>query len=255
MRTDVWRRGLGIALALGLLAAGAAAAGEPLVREGRPFHWSERMEAGEVLEIRTLNGRIEAGPASGSKVEVEAERWTRGDDGERVKIEVKEIDGRTVIRARYPNTLFAINADDVVVNFTVRVPRGVDLKLSTVNGAIVAKDLENRVRARTVNGAIRIDTREEARARTVNGSITARATPRSGGMSFRTVNGSVRLEMPSDASAELEAHTFHGTITSDFPARYRRRSFLGRSLKGRLGDGDTEVKVTTVNGSIRFTQI
>lgn len=255
MRDETRRRGLGVALALGLLATGVAVADEPMRRDGRPFLWTGRMQAGEVLEIRGLNGRIEVGPASGSRVEVEAEKWSRGDGGERVKIEVSEIEERTLIRARYPATFFSINADDVVVNFTVRVPRGVDLKLTTINGAIVAKDLENRVRARTVNGPIRIDTREEARARTVNGSITARAIPRAGGMSFRTVNGSVRLEMPSNASAQLKAHTFHGTISSDFPARYRRRSFLGRSLKGRLGDGEAEVKVSTFNGSIRLTQI
>jgi DUF4097 and DUF4098 domain-containing protein YvlB len=63
------------------------------------------------------------------------------------------------------------------------------------------------VEAYTVNGRVRISTTGSAQARTINGSITAsllnpfwKKPPE-----FSTVNGGITLNLPEEASAELNA--------------------------------------------------
>lgn len=259
MKTTFARRHLRVAAAAITTVAWLAWAGLALAerRQGEPFHWRGHIESGSTLEIHGVNGQIEAAPASGSETVVDAEKWSRHGNPDRVRIEVERHHGAVVIRTVYPHRWFdfGFNDGDVNVHFTIQVPAGVELRLSTVNGTIEAAGLENRVVANTVNGSVHIDTRSEAEARTVNGSITVRARPRSGDLHFRSVNGSVRLEIPAQASVRLNARTLNGSIQSDFPASRMRTGIVGRSYEGMVGHGGADLEVSTINGSIRVTRI
>ncbi len=230
--------------------------------EGQPFHWNGRVAAGKVLEIRGINGGIRAGLAPGANAVVDAEKWGRRNDPDQVKIDVTEDAEGVTVCARYPKRWGGlsdcrgggIGHNDVVVEFTVQVPAGVEVRLATVNGAIGATGLRNRVHARTVNGAVRVDTSDEAEVTTVNGSITARSVPRGGELAFRTVNGSIRLELPSGTNAHVSAHTVNGSISSDFPVTIRG-GWIGRRLEGTIGRGGADLELHTVNGSIQLRQI
>lgn len=224
-------------------------------RAGTPFHWSGRLTAGSTLEIHGVNGKIEVAPASGSETIVRAEKWSRWSNPDRVRIEVDEGRNDVEIRAVYPRHWFGLGNEDVNVHFSVQVPRDVELELSTVNGSIEGEDLANRVVAHTVNGGVRIATDLEADAATVNGSITVRANPRSGDMHFRSVNGSVRLEIPADASVRLAARSVNGWIESDFPAAKIRGGLVGHSYRAMVGGGESDLEVSTVNGSIRVSRM
>jgi hypothetical protein len=249
-RRHVWAATLTV---LAMFAGGSLAQADR--REGEPFHWNGRMPAGSTLEIHGVNGQIEVAPSSGPEIVVDAEKWSRHSNPDRVRIGIVRSRNLTVIRAIYPRQWFGTGSDDVNVHFTIRVPPKVELKLTTVNGSVEAVGLENRVAARTVNGGVHIDTAREAEAHTVNGSIVVRAMPRSGELHFRSINGSMRLEIPSQASVRLNARTLNGSITSDFPAARMRRGLIGRSYHGVIGDGDADLEVSTINGSIRVTRI
>ena len=222
---------------------------------GTPFHWSGHLTAGSTLEIHGVNGKIEVTPSDGKETVVNAEKWSRWSKPDRVRIEVEESHNGAEIRAVYPWHWLGPGNDDVEVHFTVQVPRGVDLMLNTVNGSIEGEGLQNRVVAHTVNGGVRIDTALEADAATVNGSIVVRADPRSGDMHFRSVNGSVRLEIPAEAGVRLAARSVNGWIESDFPAAKIRGGVVGHSYHAMVGNGDADLDVSTVNGSIRVSRI
>ena len=246
-----------ISLVLGVSEAGSS-------RVGEPFHWSGRLEAGQTISVRGINGSIQAELAPGKDVVVEAEKWSRRSDPDRVKIEVTRDRDGVKICARYPRRwgsgltdcsgFGSTGNNDVQVRYHVRVPAGVAAHFATVNGGIEALGLRGPVTARTINGAVRLETSEEAEAATINGSIVARARPRSQDLAFRTVNGSIRLELPADASAELHARTINGALSSDFPVELHR-GWIGRSLLGRIGHGGPDVKLRTVNGSISLRGI
>jgi len=201
---------------------------------------------------------------------VVAEKHGRRDDPDEVRIEVVEHDGGVTIcavyppgrRARRPNTCepgggnSSTDNNDVEVNFTVRVPRGVGLDGSIVNGDVEAANLDGPVELSTVNGSVRLETSAgDARASTVNGSINAivRALGQRS-MRFNTVNGGITLSLPSGLNADFEAATVNGSIQSDFPITVTGR-VNPRRLNGRIGQGGRALELNTVNGSIRLRSL
>jgi hypothetical protein len=235
------------------------------------FRWSGRMAPGQSIEIKGINGGITAEPAGG-EAEVVANKQARRSDPNAVRIEVVQQAGGVTICAIYPsddsqqpNTCQPgdnssshnnVRNNDVQVNFVVRVPTGVDFTGRTVNGEITGKSLSGNVVSRTVNGSINISTSGYAQAKTVNGEISAKLGSANwrGSLEFKTVNGSVNLDLPSDLSTELKADTFNGEVSSDFPL-----SVLGTSsrkhVSGTIGSGGRELILKTLNGSINLRRV
>jgi len=246
-----------VAAALPLAARGAAAQGE--------FHWKGQIAAGKTIEIKGVNGDISAVAGSG-EVEVTAVKHARKSDPDEVKIAVVPHDGGVTICAMYPSNGRRDNScepderghmnthdNDVVVDFTVRVPAGVRFVGRTVNGGIDAANLGGDVEASTVNGSIHVSTSGYAEATTVNGSIVASLgrAAWADALEFRTVNGGITLDLPASLSAEVRAKTVNGDIVTDFPLMVTGR--LGpRSLHGTIGSGGRQLELSTVNGSIRL---
>ena len=243
----------------------AAPAAEPQ-RQGSEFRWHEPLAAGRTIEIRGVNGNVSAEPASGGEVEVVAVKHARRSDPDEVRIEVVRHAEGVLICAVYPNpggepntcevnnSRSHVHDNDTSVNFTVRVPAGVNFRGRTVNGEVKAYDLGADVDAKSVNGAISISTAGFARAQTVNGSITAamRRADWPSGLEFKTVNGTIDLTLPASLSARVEAKTHNGEITSDFPMTVTG-SFSRRRLTGTIGSGgDRQLILETVNGSVQI---
>jgi hypothetical protein len=252
------------ALAAFAQAFAAAPAFEP---QQNDFHWREPLAAGRVIEIKGVNGNVEATPASGGEVEVVAVKRGRRSNPEEVRIEVvRHADGVTICavyptpEGREPNTCQAgpndrshVQNNDVNVNFTVRVPAGVRFTGKTVNGRVEAEGLSADVEARTVNGGINVSTTGLARATTVNGSIRVSMGKAdwSDELAFKTVNGGIDLSVPASLSAQVQAKTVNGDISTDFPITVTG-TFSRRRLSGTVGAGGRELVLETVNGSVNL---
>ena len=236
-------------------------------QEAPGFRWSGQVPAGGSLEIKGVNGAIFAELAEGPEAVVTTEVRGRRSDPGSVRIEVVEHDGGLTLCAVYPSPegdrenvcapgsggRMNTRRNDVEVEFHVRVPAGVPFVARTVNGEVEALDLEGDVTAVTVNGDIDVTTSGVAEAETVNGSIDVamQAVPAAQGLSFSTVNGSIRLDLPNDVDAELDARWLNGELESDLPIMLSGR--MGRrAARGTLGDGGPLLDVSTVNGSIRI---
>ncbi len=242
---------------LALAASGAAAQGD--------FHWKGKIAAGKTIEIKGINGDIDAVAGSG-EVEVTGVKSAHRSDPDQVKIEVVPSEDGVTICAVYPSDGRRENTcepgehdhtstrnNDVRVDFTVRVPEGVRFRGATVNGKVDAANLSSDVDATTVNGSIRISTTGYAEARTVNGSIVAsmgKATW-SDALDFATVNGGITLELPANLSTEVKATTVNGEIDTDFPLTITGK-FGPRRLNGTIGSGGRRLELSTVNGSIKL---
>ncbi len=228
------------------------------------FRWQGAVAPGQSIEIKGVNGSIDASPSTSGQVEVVAERSGRRDDPNEVKIEVVPHAGGVTICAVYPNPDGPPNEcapgegghmrtrnNDVKVKFTVRVPSGVAFVGRTVNGRVEARDLGGDVTAHTVNGSIDVATTGLATASTVNGSIRASMGRADwpDDLSFETVNGGITLDLPDGVNADVEAKTVNGSISTDFPLTVSGR-FSNRRLSGTLGSGGRRLDLQTVNGSI-----
>lgn len=255
---------------VGLIATGAA---WPMSLDAgfiQDFEWKGRIERGKTIEVKGVLGDVMAERASGNEVEVTARKHSRRSDEGDVRIEVIEHSGGVTICAVYPSRSedrpnecragpggrMNTHKNDVNVDFRVRVPAGVNFVGKTVNGDVDALDMRGDVFAHTVNGSVDLATNGLAEASTVNGSITVSMgrADWDGELEFNTVNGSVRLELPSELDCELEVATVNGQIASDYAITVSGR-FSPRHLKGIIGKGGRELNIKTVNGSVELRRL
>jgi Toastrack DUF4097 len=242
-----------------LVAAGSLAA--------QDFRWHAPLASGKTLEVRGISGRVRAVRATGGEAEVTAvKKAGRRGNPEDVEIKVVERGDGVTICAVYPTRRSGmsecrpggghgdhIKDTDVSVDFEVRVPAGVDFLGSTVNGDVSASELPADARVSSVNGDVEVSAAGTARGTTVNGSVVATVGKAgwSGTLEFSTVNGGIRVTLPADLDADVEASTVNGSVDSDFPITVQGR-MRPREFRGRIGKGGRKLELTTVNGSIEL---
>ena len=181
--------------------------------------------------------------------------------------------------------------DRASVNITVRLPKGVKLNTSTGNGEVTVTNVGGDVTIGSGNGKVRVSniagsvsaasgngevTVEGAHgpvtASTGNGdvSVTTSIGPvdassgngdiivamdrldKDDNMSFTTGNGTVRVTVPSDFAAEVEANTGNGRFATDFPITVRGR-ISPTNIRGTIGDGGgRRVRMTSGNGNLEI---
>ncbi len=248
-----------------VLAAPATAQDRDDVQRDNAFRWSGVIPDGRRLLIKNINGAIDVQRSTSGRVEVTAEkRWRRGNPDD-VRIEQKMLGEDVLVCALWHEDSRCdengIHTDrrtrwnernDVSVNFAVRVPDGVRVNLSSVNGGIEVSGVTTDVQASTVNGGINARSAGgPVRARTVNGSIRVSmgSLNRATDLEYETVNGTIVIELPANFGAQLELSTVNGRVTTDFPITISG-TLSPRRLRGTVGDGSTRLRASTVNGSI-----
>jgi Toastrack DUF4097 len=248
-----------------VLAVTAAALAAPSAF-AESWRWQDKVASGHSVEIKGVNGGIDAAPSSGGEVEVIADKRARKSDPATVKFEVVEHAGGVTICAMYPSPDAKPNVcqpgtggrmntrdNDVNVEFHVRVPAGVNFVGRTVNGGVEATGLDADAEVTTVNGGIKVEAAGVVRANTVNGSLNARMgrADWTGALELKTVNGGIDIELPGDAAADVRASTVNGDISTDFPLTVKGR-FSRRSIAGTIGGGGRALELETVNGGIQI---
>ena len=240
------------------LAAEASAAGSS--KSSRSWDHTARMERGQTVWIHGVNGAIIAESSDGGPLVVEATLTGKKTDPNEVEIRVVPDSDGLSFCAIYPGRAsvcdgehyeMSVRDNDVSVEFRVRVPSGVRLVATTINGGIKARGLDAPIRAATVNGGCEISTRSSGEARSVNGNVTATLgrLSTSDDLDFATVNGSVTVHILGPFDAEVSASTVHGALRSDFPVEMHGR-WGPQSMKGTVGRGGARLQMKTVNGSI-----
>ncbi len=186
---------------------------------------------------------------SGDHVELDVHvpqvHWSFGFNNRSVRIELKvPRDGNFEIRTRDGS----IEATGV---------KG-DVRLSSGDGHIEADQLEGALHARSGDGHMRIRGRfEELSLETGDGHIDAEVDPGSRIATFWTLHtgdGSVRLRLPQDFAADLEAHTGDGRVTVDFPVTLS--GTISRSdVRGKMNGGGPPLRIRTGDGSIHIERL
>jgi hypothetical protein len=237
---------------------------------GEPFNWSGEVQASHWVYVRNLNGAVRVEPGTGTKVEITAiKSWRRGDPKD-VRITVTQTGsgkGDLLVCALWNENSscdedgyhsrndgwWRDSRNDVSVEFTIRLPAGVKIDASSVNGAVNVEGATADVVARTVNGGIEArSVSGSVSARTTNGSITVRAGRLDGSRTeYSTVNGSITVELPPGINADVDMRTVNGRVSSDFPLTVEG-AISARRLRAKLGDGGPSLKFSTVNGSIHL---
>ncbi len=243
-------------------AAVLAACGESTGPENPDFTWSAVIDQGDAIEIKGVNGSINLNTASGNEVTVSAVKRGQQSNPAQVDIEVVTHAGGVTICAVYPDTPgqppnecapgaqghIGAQDNDVEVTFWVLVPPGVDFVGTTVNGSFAGSSLESEAFATTVNGDVTINTTELATAQVVNGTIDVTIGLADWGrdLLFVTVNGNVRVRVPSATNADVRLATTNGSVSSDFSLT----EVAPGDFRGTIGTGGPDLLAATVNGNV-----
>jgi DUF4097 and DUF4098 domain-containing protein YvlB len=203
------------------------------------------------FELENTNGRVTVTTWDESRVRIEAEKAASTRSALRdLEVVIKGEGDKVSVETRYPHHVFFGRAGRV--DYRISVPRTAQVRVRSVNGRVEIDGVAGAVNASTVNGAVELThLGGKVAASTVNGSVTAslaRLDPDSSN-DIDTTNGSVRVTLPSDAGAEIDARTVNGSIHCDFDLSEGGRSGRHR-LEGTIGKGGARFQLRTVNGSV-----
>jgi len=237
------------------------------------------------LEIDNVWGSIEVVGTNSDQVQLTVKKSFRTESKEKLEQARKEVTLDITEQAGslklYVNGPFRCHCDDgcghhefegyvVKMDFQLRVPRDIDIKLKTVNeGRVLARDINGNFLVRNVNGDVEVNNiAGSGTVHTVNGpvKVSFRQNPRENS-DFRTVNGPVELRFAQGLAADFRFKTFNGSIYSDFPVTalpvhpvqeehhgakvvFRADRYTGV----RVNSGGPEIKVETLNGEIRILE-
>jgi hypothetical protein len=229
--------------------------------------WKDKLGAGATVEIRNVNGELRIEDSKDAEVQVLAHKTGRQSNPAEVRIEAVKHAGGVTICPVYPTApgqqpnqclpgggrMNIPEGNDVSIAFTIKMPAGLRLVGHTVNGAIKSNATNGEADVKTVNGGIDVTAVGSVKAQTVNGSVHARMdrTEWKGELKIATVNGSVTIDLPAAASAEVHASTVNGGIQSDFDLPVEGK-WGPKRLAGKIGAGGRTLTINTVNGSIRL---
>jgi DUF4097 and DUF4098 domain-containing protein YvlB len=228
------------------------------LQDTKDFHWNGKLAADQTITVKTINGDIQAEPSSGGEVEVTAQ--ASGTYAQQVNFQVKQDSDGVTICETYPHHDSCSGSsnnkgnDHTRISYKVRVPAANRFSGHSVNGGITARNLDRQVKATTVNGTVKVSTKSWVEASSVNGSVEAMmgSAGWNGSLHISSVNGSLHVGLPADANVDIEMNSVNGGFQSELPIT--AKSLMSRHMQGRLGSGGRELKLNTVNGSVRLVK-
>lgn len=256
------RGALSLKTAAALLALIASAACEvdfvPRAEAREEWKKSYTVAADGQLTIDNTNGRIMVRPGTGATIEIVATRIAKAGSDEAAKklladraIEETVTGSSVTLSSR--GSGINLGGTQYQVNYDVRAPAGIALKLSATNGTIDVSQWDGRVQMSATNGALSGERLTgEVEASTTNGKIDIQLSSLDeAGVDVETTNGRVSVTLPKDARGRVIARVTNGAITVEglnvepSPSNTRRR------YEGLLnGGGGPTVNVETTNGAV-----
>jgi hypothetical protein len=238
------------------------------------------------LFIYNISGFIKVEGYSGNKVLLEMDKTITADDDKTLETGRKEFnlafEEKTDTIMAYiaepydsrPHRNWHYNDDrqgieyQYNVDFTVKVPFGMNLHISTVNDGIISvNSVSGNLHVNNVNEKISIiNAKGTTHAHTVNGdvSVTYMSNPPEES-SYSTINGNIHISYQPDLSADLLFKSMNGGFYTDFPrvtllpatitkVQEKRGEGMIYKINGdmsvRFGNGGKIFKLETLNGNV-----
>jgi hypothetical protein len=242
--------------------------------------------SGSTLFIYNISGFIKVDGYAGNKVMLEMDKTIIADDDKTLETGKKEFrlafdqnsdsiiayitspyDSRPHRNWQYndnrPEIEYRYNVD-----FTVKVPSGMNLHISTVNDGIISvNNVSGVLHINNVNDEITIqNAKGKTYAHTVNGDVSVNyLTNPSEESSYYTINGNINVSYQPDLSADMQFKSMHGDFFTDFPdtellpassAKMQQKNDKGTVYKlnkitiVRFGKGGRTFKFQTLNGNV-----
>jgi hypothetical protein len=262
-------------------------------KERDEFKQTYQLPPGARVDVSSIRGRVDITNSDTTIAEVQIIRTARTrEDLEYHKIEVEQAGNSLVVRGvQEPEERRGRNIQ-VDHHVILKLPRRIDLSVSSVSGPIKVGDVEGQVHVNSISGSARIaniggklqvssvsgsldvgDVGAEARVNSisgnvrlgqVNGSLDVSSVSGSfnatlvslspDGIDIKSVSGSVEIGFKSDVNADFTAEHISGDVFLDLPNVTRDSETKSPNVRARIGAGGTPITVSSVSGSIRLTR-
>lgn len=187
-------------------------------------------------------------------------------DGNRVSVEVRMVHKQN----------FSFSHLERSIRVAISVPRETNLDLRTGDGNVVVDavkgaahivtgdgnvdltGLDGALNASTGDGNLKVRGRfDDLNLHTGDGNMNvyvATGSKASSSWILRTGDGNLDLHLPDGFSAELDAHTGDGRISSDFPVT-TTGGLRENELRGKMNAGGSTLELRTGDGSIHVSKL
>ena len=220
------------------------------------------------IDVKNISGRIEARGWNEDYVKLD---YIKRGPGRPPEVKIDFEGSRLVIAAVYPKAPGNFGS----VDFSLSVPENLDsFKAGSVSGRIEISGLDDKISQKlsSTSGAVSTDSSgnlnissvsgsltfsssgEDVKASTTSGRITGELKNSSpdGKVDISSVSGRVVLEVPSELSADVNLHSVSGSVSSELPVSVT--SSKRNTIRGKIGNGGSELEISTVSGSIKITK-
>jgi hypothetical protein len=216
--------------------------------------------SGGSVDVVNVNGPIVVEAAKGRQVEIRATRVARARSDEEARAILKNAEiqeevapGRVALRTIASTAATTFGGRSLNVEYRVRVPAGLRVSLKTENGGIGLYDVNGVVAATITNGGVRgTNVSGAVSAHVVNGGIVMDIARIEGPIELDSVNGGIRVDIPADLNADVEASAVNGGVAADDGLRLQTSQRTRTKIIGKLNGGGPRLSVTTVNGGVRL---
>ena len=211
------------------------------------------------LEVFNGLGPLEAFPAAGNDVEVIVTREIRARSDEAAQqilkdLQLEEDVTPTMVKVQSRRTEGMRGfRQNVRLDYRVNVPAGLNVSLKSENGVMRLENIRGRITASATNGAINgRGLTGPLEASIVNGSLMVDLASVSGDVKLSSVNGAIRLFLPADANATLEARAVNGGIVVQDGLTLKTTVSERLHVSGTLNNGGPKIDLQSTNGPIRL---
>lgn len=138
---------------------------------------------------------------------------------------------------------------------------------SLSKGSISISHASGRIKAKTNSGNILIkDANASITATTNYGSIEmfAKDIPSTAAIKLSTISGNIKLHLPPDTNADLQAYTKQGIITSDHfitlkpqTTQLNKQAWkrFQKQIEGTLGSGEAQIHLSSIKSDIKLLEL
>ena len=254
----------------------------------------EKVSTSNTLILANINGSMKVQGYDGDKILIEAERTIKAKTDARLEQGKKEMQLQQIDRVdtliiyvgggcnhfgyrsnRRHNHGWSYNWDcdkgdcnppyDYTFNFTVKVPSGINVEVSTVNdGNVTVENVKGKVKAENVNGAIHLSALAgQTYASTINGDVDVEYSRNpSQDSRYYSLNGDINALFVKGLAANVSFKSFNGDLYTNvqnlesMPAVIEKKQDKeGTNLKiggnrFKVGNGGALLDFETFNGDV-----
>src|ERR1041384_4853737 len=278
-----------------MLVSGAPIKTETLQRrdfkERDEFNRTYQLAPGARVEVSSIRGPVEITTGDSATAEVQIIRSARNrEDLEYHKIEVEQTSNGLVVRGvQEPEDRQRQNIQ-VDHHVILKLPRRIDLSVSSVSGWIKAGDVDGETHVSSISGSANIgnvggklqvssisgsleigNVGADARVNSISGNLdlgqvngSLDVSSVSGGLNatlvslspqgihIRSVSGSIEIRFKSEVNADFSAEHISGQVYFDVPNVTRDSEEKSSNVRARIGGGGTPITISSVSGNIRL---